>query len=217
MKVHGSLRPGQRTPIDPAWHDTPPEDARPVARVERYQTAIGIDLSYSGRGDSAAVCVVSRECADTFRDRYYVRDLWSGARELRSLRSTLAGYQARYPDAVLCSYVSGTEKGVLGLLAEESRDPATGDRVPAISVVPMLATESKVARAASTIELWNLGRIVLPRRDWAESLARRVAGFDGSAGGSDDEVDALVSAVAFLRMAGGAVDTSRMSARRTSV
>lgn len=209
------MRPGAPKADVAEWHDTPPEEARPVPRVERYQTALGVDLSYSGRGDSAAVAVVSRECVEAHRDRYYVRDLWAGARELRSLRATLAGFQARYPDAVMVSYVSGTEKGVLGLLAEEGRD-ANGERIPPLSIVPMLANESKVARAAGTIELWNEGRIILPNRDWARTLARRVAGFDGSASGHDDEIDALVSAVAFLRMAGGAVDTGRMSAKRSS-
>ena len=178
MKLTGGMRPGARGQQAPTWHDTPPED-KPLAagRVEAYQTAIGVDLSYSGRGDSAAVCVVSRECRDQFTDRYYVRDLWSGARELRSLRATLAAFQARYPGGILTSYVSGPEKAVLALLGEESRD-ANGHTIPALSFVPMLATEGKAARAAGTVELWN--------------------------------------AVAFLRMAGGAVGDGRMSARRTS-
>lgn len=202
MRIAGSVRPGAARPArESDWHDTPPEARREV--VSGYDTAIGLDLSYSGSGDSAAVCVVSREARDAHADRYFVRDVWSGPRELRSLRVTLAAYQARFPEGQLVSYVSGTEKSVLLLLAEESRDPE-GRVLPPLFVLPLLATESKVARAAGTIELWNMGRIVLPARDWARDLARRVQGFDGSPSGSDDEVDALVSAVAYLRMCGGA-------------
>jgi len=182
--------------------------------VSSYDTAIGLDLSYSGSGDSAAVCVVSREARDTHADRYFVRDVWSGPRELRSLRVTLAAYQARFPDGHLVSYVSGTEKSVLALLAEESRDP-DGRVLPPLTVLPMLATESKVARAAGTIELWNMGRIVLPARDWAQNLARKVQAFDGTQGGSDDEVDALVSAVEYLRRVGGG-GVGMLTASRTS-
>lgn len=213
MRLTGSLRPGAaRAPREGDWHDTPPESRREV--VSRYDTAIGLDLSYSGSGDSAAVCVVSREARDTHADRYFVRDLWSGPRELRSLRVTLAAYQARFPDGHLVSYVSGTEKSVLALLAEESRDP-DGRVLPPLTVLPMLATESKIARAAGTIELWNMGRIVLPSRDWAQALARKVQGFDGSPSGSDDEVDALVSAVEYLRRVGGG-GVGILTASRTS-
>lgn len=213
MRITGSVRPGATRPArEGDWHDTPPEARREV--VSGYDTAIGLDLSYSGSGDSAAVCVVSREARDTHADRYFVRDVWSGPRELRSLRVTLAAYQARFPEGQLVSYVSGTEKSVLALLAEESRDP-DGRVLPPLTVLPMLATESKVARAAGTIELWNMGRIVLPPRDWARNLARQVQGFDGTAGGSDDEVDALVSAVEYLRRVGGA-SAGIMTASRTS-
>jgi hypothetical protein len=214
MKIAGSYRSGSpKGSREYDWHDTPPEDARREV-VSGYDTAIGLDLSYSGSGDSAAVCVVSREAKDAHADRYYVRDIWSGPRELRSLRVTLAAYQARFPDAQLVSYVSGMEKGVLGLLAEESRDP-DGRPIPSLNVLPMLATDSKVARAAGTIELWNMGRIVLPHREWARDLARKVQSFDGTPSGSDDEVDALVSAVEYLRRVGGA-SVGIMTARRTS-
>ena len=214
MRVTGSHRPGAARPErEGAWHDTPPEAARaPVVRA--YDTAIGLDLSYSGSGDSAAVCVVSREARDTHSDRYWVRDVWSGPRELRSLRVTLAAYQARFPDAQMVSYVSSMERSVLALLSEESRDP-DGRVVPPLSVLPMLATESKVARAAGTIELWNMGRVVLPNREWAHVLTRKVQGFDGSPSGSDDEVDALVSAIEYLRRVGGA-SSGIMTASRTS-
>jgi len=212
MKVGGSIRPGaRRAEPEGVWHDTPPEARREVVRA--FDTAIGVDLSYSGSGDSAAVCVVSREARDSFADRYFVRDVWSGPRELRSLRVTLAAYQARFPEGQLVSYVSGMERSVLVLLAEESRDP-DGRPLPPLTVLPMIANESKVSRAAGTIELWNQGRIVLPARDWARNLARKVQGFDGSPSGSDDEVDALVSAVEYLRRVGGASSGSFGIARR---
>lgn len=215
MRVGGSLRPGAAQPEKAGtWHDRPPEELLGPVVVHAYDTAIGVDLSYSGRGDSSALCVVSRECADWTRDRYYVRAMWSGPRELRSLRRTLDSYRNIYPTAHFVSYCSGMERGVLGMLDEESRDEE-GRPIAPISILPMVTNDSKASRAAGTIELWNQGRVILPNATWAHNLANRVKGFDGSPGGADDEVDALVSAVEYLRKVGGA-STAMLTGRRTS-
>jgi hypothetical protein len=185
------------------------------AATAAWQTVIGVDLSYSGKGDKAAVVVVSRRADEPAeRARYYVRDVWSGAKEIRSLRSTLAAWSAKYDGAPMTSYVGASELGVLQLLGEASTD-AHGDKQPAVNIVPMLAHSGKAVRSAWTQDLWNAGRIILPRGAvWAEGLARRVLAFTGIDGDQDDEVDALVSAVEFLRVCGGPA-TSKMSARRT--
>lgn len=192
-----------------------PESRRKAAAVGGWHTAIGCDLSYSGRGDRAAVVVVSRRADEPAeRARYYVRDVWSGAKEIRNLRTILAAWEARHDGAPLASYVNATELGVLTLLAETSMGP-DGTRSPGVNIVPMVATAPKAVRAAPTMDLWNGGRIVLPRGPaWVEPFRKRVLNFTGTDGDEDDEVDALVSAVEFLRVCGGPSAT-KLSAKRT--
>lgn len=191
--------------------DTAPERR---ASPASWQTAIGIDLSYSGKGDRAAIVVVSRRSDEpTERARYYVRDVWSGAKEIRSLRGTLAAWGARYEGAPMASYVGASELGVLQLLGSAAVDP-DGTRQPAVNIVPMLATSGKTVRSVYTQDLWNAGRVILPRASWAEPFARKVLAFTGIDGDQDDEVDALVSAIEFLRVCGGPAG-GKMSARRT--
>ncbi len=197
-----------------AWQDCPPGYRAP-SEATASASCVGIDLSYSGTGDRAACVAVS--VRPELPDVYYVREAWSGPRELRDLRRVLLAWVARYPDAPLASFVSGTEARVLGLLSEESRDAATGERFPGVTVVGMMASESKAARAAATAEAWNAGRVILPRgAPWVDRFVRSVQTFSGRDGEHDDEVDALVSAVEFLRRnaisfgdAGGPVAVSR--------
>jgi hypothetical protein len=79
----------------------------------------------------------------------------------------------------------------------------------------MMATASKAVRAAWSQDLWNAGRIVLPKgAGWVEGFRRRVLAFSGVDGDEDDEVDAMVSAIEFLRVCGGPAP-GKMTAKRT--
>lgn len=205
------------TPHSPGQPRGPVLDVSPVRRTDAstWHTAIGVDLSYSGRGDRAAIVVVSRKADEpSERARYFIRDVWSGSREIRSLRSILSAWCARHEGAPLASYVGAGELGVLHLLQEPTIS-ADGTRVPGVSIVPMLATASKAVRAAWSIDLWNAGRIVLPPgATWVQGFQRRVLAFDGTDGDEDDEVDAMVSAIEFLRVCGGPIG-QKMTAKRT--
>lgn len=192
--------------------DVAPERPR---GADAWHTAIGCDLSYSGRGDRAAVVVVSRRADEPAeRARYYVREVWSGSREIRSLRTTLSAWVAKYDSAPLASYVGATELGVLQLLSEQTIG-TDGERVAGVNIVPMLAHAPKAVRAAWSQDLWNAGRIILPRgAAWVEGFRRRVLAFSGVDGDEDDEVDAMVSAIEFLRVCGGPAPT-KMTGKRT--
>lgn len=101
---------------------------------------------------------------------------------------TLKAAAAMYPGAPIYWHAAGVEKGAADFLITQG--------VP-LTVVP--ATTDKFIRAQETAALWNSGKIVVPSdAPWSQTFIRELMQFTGRGDAHDDQVDALVSAVAAL-------------------
>lgn len=178
------------------WDNVAPEWAASQPRNDTFKQAIGVDLSYTeGGGDYASIVPVAH-----LGRLFYVRDRIRCRRDIIHLRPILTAVQARYPGVQMVSYIKGPEKAVLALLAEEHVDDRTGRVMPAVYILPMLARFPKIIRAQKTSEFWKDGRIPLaPNRPWTQEFVDKMKAFTGAEGGDDADVDALVSAIDYLR------------------
>lgn len=200
------------------WNDVDPEwEARQRthnAKGEPYRQAIGVDLGYTENGGDYTSIVPVAAVGRLF----YVRDLIRCRRDVIVVRSVLAGVQHQYPGAEMVSYISGPEKAVLALLAEEHVDERSGQRVPAVYVNAMLAKFPKPVRSQRTAEMWNEGRIVVPpTRHWTGGFVERMKAFTGAPKQDDGDTDALVSAIDYLDQTAPAGQGSTGAFGRTRV
>lgn len=158
----------------PRWYDELPRGAAVVV--------LGFDMGYGPEGGSDHSVAVALAYMNGV---YYVHDvrrvratLEESAREFRSFMREHP-YPVRYG-----SYVSGPEKGILGHLF---RDDVAIERMP--------ARTNKWSRAQRAASAWRNGRILVRRgQTWSAKFAREVEYFTGDERGSDDQVDAMVSA-----------------------
>lgn len=194
------------------WEDTAPEwRSRQIESVV-YRMAIGCDLAYSeGTGDYGAIIPVI-----DYDGKFWVRNCISFRRDVLHARKELVKVQRDYPGAPLVSYVSGPEKGIIQLLAQEMIDEH-GRVWPPVLVASMIARGDIVIRAQATGEMWNSGGIIVPPgRPWTGELVDELRAFTGS-GSRKDRLSALISAVDYL-LAGRAMGTSETGAfKRTRV
>jgi hypothetical protein len=158
------------------------------------QIGIGVDLSYTAgrKSDRGAIVVLGR-----LEDVYYV--LYAEAFKLRIdfARHRMRFVFNRWPGAQAFSYVSGTERGPIILLAADENP---------VTIIPMAARYNKLVRASKMIEHWNgvpdlIGgtyrtppRVLVPHRaPWLAEFLGEYSSFTGEEGGMDDLVDAGVS------------------------
>lgn len=174
---------------------------------EGLKIAIGCDLSYSGtkRSDWGAIVVVGE-----FAGKFYILHVERFRLRIDHARHRLRFAFGRWPGAQAYSYVSGTERGTIVLLAEQG-----------IIVHPLPARWSKAVRAAPVADLWNGDpergeppRVLLPMTlnasptpaTWMNEYLGEMSAFTGNEAidDADDQVDATVAAVDVLRGMGNA-------------
>ena len=208
-------KPGEvtiRSVSSEAWEDTSPEWRNRQVESVTYRMAIGVDLSYSeGTGDYAAIVPVA-----DWGGRYWVRHVYRFRRDILNARRELVRAQREWPGAPMCAYISGPEKGVLQLLAQEMTDDK-GRVHPPVLIAGMVAKGDIVIRAQRTAELWTNGQIVVPEgRPWTQDFVSELRGFTGS-GSVKDQVSALISAVDYLEAGRSMATTETGAYKRTRV
>jgi phage terminase large subunit-like protein len=159
----------------PTWYDELPSGAQVVV--------IGFDFGYgpSGSSDHSVAVVLAIDGEGV----YYVVDV-------KRVRCTLADMADRfralmrdypYPTRYGC-YMGANEIGILNLLFLED-----------VAIERMPARHNKFTRAQRCAVAWRSGRVRVKRgAPWAGVFAREVEFFTGAENGTDDQVDALVSA-----------------------
>lgn len=193
------------------WETESPEWRSRQIESVTYRMAIGVDLAYSeGTGDYGAIIPVI-----DYDGKFWVRNCISFRRDVLHARKELVKVQRDYPGTPIVSYVSGPEKGVIQLLAQEMIDEK-GFRWPPVYVGAMTAKGDIVVRSQATAELWNSGGIIVPPgKVWTGELVEELRAFTGS-GSRKDRLSALISAVDYL-LAGrstGAVETGTFKRTR---
>lgn len=194
------------------WENESPEWRARQAAPVTYRMAIGGDLSYTeGSGDFASFIPVA-----DWGGRYYVRHVYRFRRDILNARKMAVRIQREWPGVPMCAYISGPEKGVLQLLAQEVID-SDGKAWPPVMIAGMIAKGDIVIRAQRSAELWSQGGIVVPEgRPWTQDFVSELRAFSGS-GSVKDQVSALISAVDYLE-AGRAMATTEVgSYKRTRV
>lgn len=181
------------------WENTSPEWRSRQVESVTFRMAIGVDLAYSeGTGDYGAIIPVIDHGG-----KFWIRNCISFRRDVLHARKELVKVQRDYPGAPIVSYISGPEKGVVQLLAQEMIDER-GVAWPPVYVGAMTAKGDIVIRAQATSELWNSGGIIVPPgKPWTGELVDELRAFTGS-GSKKDRLSALISAVDYL-LAGRAV------------
>lgn len=176
---------------------------------EGMRIAIGCDLSYSGtkKSDYGAIVVVG-ECGGNF----YILHVERFRLRIDHARHRLRFAFGRWPVATAYSYVSGTERGAIILLAQQG-----------VTVYPLPARWNKAVRAAPVADLWNGDpergeppRVFVPMTlnasptpcTWLGEYLGEMSAFTGneSIDDYDDQVDATVAAIDILRGGIGADD-----------
>ena len=207
-------KPGEvtiRSVSSEAWEDTSPEWRNRQVESVTYRMAIGVDLSYSeGTGDYAAIIPVA-----DWGGRFWIRDCITFRRDVLNARKELVRAQRHWPGAPMVSYISGPEKGVIQLLAQEIVE--NGRTWPPVLIAAMKAIGDITLRAQASAELWNHGSIVIPEgKPWTQDLVSELRGFNGS-GSKKDKVSALISAIDYL-LAGRSISSTETGGfKRTRV
>jgi len=146
-----------------------------------FRDFIGVDMAYSTgkRSDWFALVAVR-----AWRGQFFVREVQRLKADLGDLELTIRTAWERYGRCPVYSYMSGPEKGAAHYLNEKG-----------IPIYVMPARYDKRTRAQKTINLWNVGKVMVPQHaPWVEGFLSRILAFRGVEGDDDDEVDALVSA-----------------------
>jgi predicted phage terminase large subunit-like protein len=147
------------------------------------QPALGVDLAYSGKtkSDYSIRIVLQRN-----GEFLYVADVVRKQCTAPEFATMLRMESGQYPGAPMWWHAAGTERG--------SADFIIAQGVP-LHFEP--ATSDKFVRAQEAAKLWNAGKIVVPSdAPWSQVFIRELMQFTGRGDAHDDQVDALVSAVA---------------------
>lgn len=173
-------------------------DQAELPPMHELDLEVGLDFNHGG-GDSHAYVLLGRR-----GEEYFVIETECLIESDPAWKSRLMLLEERLgADRVeFCAYVSHTEQGsVLYLRAEGSEGAGVRTAHPMPTSVP------KPIRATKTASAWMRGSIKVVRTEGNRKLVAELHSFDGSPGGKDDRVDALVSA--FDRLAQrGRVDWS---------
>lgn len=162
---------------------------------EGMRVAIGCDLSYAGtkKSDYGAI-VVAGECDGN----YYILHAERFQLRIDHARHRMRFSFGRWPGAEAFSYVSGTERGTIILLAKDG-----------VMINPLPAKWAKAVRAAPVADLWNGDpekgeppRVFVPMTaPWLNEYLGEMNSFTGNEAldDFDDQVDATVAAIDRLR------------------
>lgn len=147
-----------------------------------YRVSIGVDLAYTAKTSSDwSVAVVMAENSE----RYYVLDVVRRQVSAPDFADDLARLSARYPNAPMRAYVSGTERGTVDFM-QRSGIPIEG----------LPATTDKMVRATPLSAAWNAGQVFVPQggASWVEPFTACLLDFTGLDDPQDDDVDAAAAA-----------------------
>ncbi len=170
----------------------------------RYRIGKGVDLAYSEKTKACySAGVVLIEDLDNPGDVYVVEVLRKQL-EVGAFTAALRDVDERWP-GTWHWFTSTTEKGtaqLMGLLPQDIR----------VAVEPVLAPADKFVRAQPLAAAWNgipdrdiPGRVFVPRPTperpvpWLKEFVDEVGAFTGSAGETNDQVDAAASAFEGVR------------------
>ncbi len=145
--------------------------------------AIGVDLGFTVNGDASAGVVMARGLDGTA----YVVEVSTCARTAPGVAMMIQDLKRRYPTAMIYTYVSGPEVGVVSLLNEPPYS---------LDILGVPARYNKYARAMAAADAWNGGRLRVPAvAAWdVGALVNEAVNFTGGDGERDDRIDALVGA-----------------------
>lgn len=145
------------------------------------EKSIGVDFAYSTRthADYSVAVVLGRD-----GDRFFVVDVVRLQVKAPEFKSTIERLLADHHVATATSFIGGTERGVVDMMAAQGL---------AIDAKP--ATADKFTRAQPVAAAWNAGKVLLPREArWLDAFANELASFTGVGDRHDDQVDALAAA-----------------------
>ena len=150
-------------------------------RPATYQSAIGIDLAYSGKtkSDYSLSIVLGR-----FAQFTYVLDVTRKQVRAPEFGLALKAHTAAYPGAPMRWYAAGTESGIVDFYAR------MGIRIDARA-----PRGDKFVRAQPVSAAWNAGKILVPKEaPWLDAFLDEILAFTGTGDAHDDQVDALAAA-----------------------
>lgn len=164
--------------------------------------AIGVDLAYTRSTQSDFSVRIDLVEAD---DRYFVANVERRQVRAPEFARTLVLAASEFPGCPIWWHAGGVEIGSADFIRELGAP---------IHIEP--ATTDKFVRAQRAAALWRDGRIVVPSdAPWSQTFIREVMQFTGRGDAHDDQVDAMVSAVAALEQrTTGEVMTSRPRSSR---
>lgn len=146
-----------------------------------YRVAFGVDLAYTAKTSADwSVCIEGWE----HKGDLYVVDVIRKQVDAPSFLLTLMACRARHPSATFRFYASGTEKGAAQFIQKKM-----GRSFKVVS-----ASADKLVRATPVAAAWNAGRVLLPESaPWLDDFVALAASFSGTAGETDDTIDALAA------------------------
>jgi len=153
------------------------------ARFERVILSLDTAFKATETADYSAAAVIGVGKAG-----YYVLDVWRGRVEFPELRRMVEVLAAKWnPERVIIED-KASGQSLIQALRVETRLAVTAVRVDS----------DKVSRANAVTALVEAGRVFLPERaEWLSDFLEEAANFP--AGAHDDQVDALVHALNFVR------------------
>ena len=185
----------QQSPVPPGgtiimrkWL-TPYDDIRDKPG-DRIIMSWDIALSEAETGDYSACVVLLRR-----QEVFYILEVVRGRFPFDALKRKVMEVKQRYGSATLLIEDSPISRGLIQSLREKS-----------INVTPYKPDTDKRARVIAQSDLFAGGSVRFPRRAaWLEEFTAELLAFPGR---HDDQVDALVQALAWSRSRRGEVSTS---------
>lgn len=174
--------PAGGTFIKRTWLKTYPPSAISLQPRDRMVISWDIALSEAQTGDSSAGVVLL--CRG---DTFYVLDVCKGQFPFGQLIEKILDMARRYPRSSLVIEESPISLGLIQALKQKH-----------INVVTITPTKDKSSRVISQTDRFEGGSVLLPERaEWLDGFIGELLSFPG--GRHDDQVDALVQGMAWLR------------------
>lgn len=179
----GEPRPREGTVFsEPTYYDELPDKG--------YRVAYGVDFAYSAKKKSDWSVVVRLletsgiDSTGKTAKFFYVADVVRHQVDAPSFLLTLKARHSEMPGK-MCWIASGTERGTAQFVQQK------------IPLTIKTASEDKFQRALPVSELWNAGRIMVPKEAlWLDTFLDEVLSFTGVSDEHDDQVDALAGGLA---------------------
>ena len=174
--------PAGGTFIKRTWLKTYPPSAISLQPRDRMVISWDIALSEAQTGDSSAGVVLL--CRG---DTFYILDVCKGQFPFGQLIEKILDMVRRYPYSSLVIEESPISIGLIQALKQNH-----------INVVPIKPTLDKSSRVISQTDRFEGGSVLLPERaEWLDGFIGELLSFPG--GRHDDQVDALVQGMAWMR------------------